>query len=363
MKQKFLFTIIALNLFTLAKAQDTAATCAEIEDGGLRLACYDRLYAPKLTSATEPASKSVDLEKTYEASVADKSPQVVFAAPEKTPLTEEPTHLSRLYDLDENRQGGILTVREHESIYLLPAWYRTSPNYTPTSPNRGTAHDNVQEEQKRIEAKMQGSFKTKLMEDLFKTRADVWFGYTQQSNWQLYNQGDESAPFRNNDYAPEIFITQPVKAALPWGGQLRMLGVGYLHQSNGQSRPLSRSWNRIYAMAGMEWDKLTVMPRLWARIDPNSSEDDDNPDITDYMGYGDVKLRYQISDKHTLMSTLRYNPFENKGAIQVGYTFPIKGKLKAYVQGFYGYGESLLDYNHKQTGIGIGVMLNDWNGL
>lgn len=362
MKSKILFTFIILGLGAVAKADNGAAVCAAIEDGGLRLACYDRLYAPAADSAAEPTSKVVDLEKTYEASINAKNPQVVFAEQDVAPK-QESSHLSHLYDLDGNREGGILTVREHEPIYLLPAWYRTSPNYTPSSSTRGVAHNNVQEEQKRIEAKMQVSFKTKLMEDLFKSRADVWFGYTQQSNWQVYNQGDESAPFRNNDYAPEIFITQPVKASLPWGGQLRMLGVGYIHQSNGQSRPLSRSWNRVYAMAGMEWGKLSVVPRIWARIDPNSSEDDDNPDITDYMGYGDVKLRYQINNKHTLNSTLRYNPFENRGAIQVGYTFPIKGKLKAYVQGFHGYGESLLDYNHKQTGIGIGVMLDDWNGL
>ena len=120
----------------------------------------------------------------------------------------------------------------------------------------------MQEDQLRTEAKLQISLKTKVMEDLFRTRADLWVGYTQQSNWQLYNQGEKSAPFRNTDYAPEIFLTQPVKATLPFGGKLRMLGVGYIHQSNGQSRPMSRSWNRIYAMAGMEWGKLTVVPRF-----------------------------------------------------------------------------------------------------
>ena len=49
--------------------------------------------------------------------------------------------------------------------------------------------------------------------------------------------------------------------------------------------------------------------------------------------------------------------------MEVGYTFPIKGKLKMYAQGFHGYGESLIDYNKKQTGIGLGLMLNDWDGF
>ena len=86
-----------------------------------------------------------------------------------------------------------------------------------------------------------------------------------KSDWQIFNQGRKSAPFRNTDYEPEIFITQPVKADLPFGGKLRMVGAGFAHQSNGQSRPESRSWNRVYAMAGMEWGKLTVIPRVWMR--------------------------------------------------------------------------------------------------
>lgn len=345
-----------LGLTSWASAQDVV-TCTRIQDNNMRLACFDNLFSPQ----QDMQSKAVDLQQSYAQTVKSDTTQVVFAElPRKQ--GDSYTSLDDLYDLEENRPGGVLTVREHEPMYLLPMWYRSSPNYTPYTSTRGNAYDDVQQQQKRLEAKMQVSFKTKLVEDLFRTRADLWFGYTQQSNWQVYNQGTKSAPFRNNDYSPELFLTQPVKADLPWGGQLRMLGVGYLHQSNGQSRPLSRSWNRVYAMAAMQWGDLTVIPRVWMRVDAKG-EKDDNPDITHYMGYGDFRLNYKYSEKHTIMSTLRYNPVKNKGAIQIGYTFPIKGKLKAYVQGFYGYGESLLDYNHKQKGIGIGVMLNDWNGL
>ena len=144
---------------------------------------------------------------------------------------------------------------------------------------------------------MQVSFKSKIAEDLFKTRADVWFGYTQKSDWQIFNQGRKSAPFRNTDYEPEIFITQPVKADLPFGGKLRMVGAGFVHQSNGQSRPESRSWNRVYAMTGMEWGKLTVIPRVWMRAFDQKGDDDDNPDINKYMGYGDLKVQYRLNDK------------------------------------------------------------------
>ena len=362
-------TVFLLTSFALSApiyADNGAAACTQITDNATRLACFDQAYTQQGVTPNPNQSKSVDLVRSYEASQANQSTQVVFADPKQsgdlTAPTDAYTPLAQLYDLEKNDPNGILSLREHEPTYILPAWYRSSPNYRPYSPTRGYTINNVQEDQLRTEAKLQISLKTKVMEDLFRTRADLWVGYTQKSNWQLYNQGEKSAPFRNTDYAPEIFLTQPVKATLPFGGKLRMLGVGYIHQSNGQSRPMSRSWNRIYAMAGMEWGKLTVVPRLWARIDPKG-ENNDNPDITDYMGYGDVKLAYQFDEKHTLSSTVRYNPFKNRGAVQVNYTFPIMGKLKAYVQGFHGYGESLIDYNHKQTGIGIGVLFNGWDGL
>ena len=142
-----------------------------------------------------------------------------------------------------------------------------------------------------------------------------------------------------------------------------MVGAGFVHQSNGQSRPESRSWNRVYAMAGMEWGKLTVIPRVWVRAFDQKGDDDDNPDINKYMGYGDLKVQYRFNDKQNVYSVLRYNPKSGRGAVEAAYTFPIKGKLKGVVRGFHGYGESLIDYNHKQNGIGFGLMFNDWDGI
>ena len=370
-KTALLPLLLAAGAIHAANTQDAALSCRLMEDSIVRLACFDKIYGRQLPPSKpiappegDQASKTVDLENSYRSSIESKSPQVVFSEanlPEHT--ADAYSDLSLLYDLDKNDENGLLSVREHNPMYLIPLWYRSSPNYYPQTPTRGVTVNDVHSEQKHLETKMQVSFKTKLLQDLFKTRADVWFGYTQQSNWQVYNQGKKSAPFRNSDYQPEIFITQPVKAALPFGGKLRMVGAGYVHQSNGQSRPLSRSWNRIYLMAGAEWGKFTVVPRVWARIDPSRKEKDDNPDIGKYMGYGDLRTSYRINEKHTLSTLTRFNFGSGKGAMEVSYTFPIKGKLKAYLQGFYGYGESLIDYNHKQKGIGLGVMFRDWDGL
>ena len=376
-KYRFLLFAVAAALPAAAVANDAALQCTLLQDNALRLACYDKVFAAQLPPE-QPLSEheadgkpQLDVVQSVRQSIGNKEATLVFDTPEGQAEPSQEladaaaayTPLSQMYDLDANDPHGILTVREHTPMYLMPVWYNSSPNYAPSSPTRGAASQERFSDQKRIETKMQVSFKSKIAEDLFKSRADLWFGYTQKSDWQIYNQGRRSAPFRNTDYEPEIFITQPVKSRLPWGGRLRMLGVGFAHQSNGQSRPESRSWNKVYAMAGMEWGKLTVIPRVWMRLFDSSGEDNDNPDLTKYLGYGDVKLQYRLNDKHNFSTTLRYNPKSGYGAAEAAYTFPIKGKLQGVVRGFHGYGESLIDYNHKQSGIGFGLMFNGWDGF
>ena len=376
-KYRFLLFAVAAALPAAAVANDAALQCTLLQDNALRLACYDKVFAAQLPPE-QPLSEheadgkpQLDVVQSVRQSIGNKEATLVFDTPEGQAEPSQEladaaaayTPLSQMYDLDANDPHGILTVREHNPMYLMPAWYNSSPNYAPSSPTRGAALQERFSDQKRIETKMQVSFKSKIAEDLFKSRADLWFGYTQKSDWQIYNQGRRSAPFRNTDYEPEIFITQPVKSQLPWGGRLRMLGVGFAHQSNGQSRPESRSWNKVYAMAGMEWGKLTVIPRVWMRLFDSSGEDNDNPDLIKYLGYGDVKLQYRLNDKHNFSTTLRYNPKSGYGAAEAAYTFPIKGKLQGVVRGFHGYGESLIDYNHRQSGIGFGLMFNGWDGF
>lgn len=378
MKQTlYLSALLPALLLPAARAADDAALqCALLQDDALRLACYDKIFAaqfPPERSVQSPqpeAKPQPDIVESVRESVQLREPVLVEhqngeAVPtaELADAAQAYTPLSRMYDLDANSPGGILTVREHNPMYLMPVWYNSSPNRTPSSPTRGTTAQERFTDQKRTETKMQVSFKSKIAEDLFKSRADLWFGYTQKSDWQIYTQGRRSAPFRNTDYEPEIFITQPVRSKLPFGGRLRMIGAGFAHQSNGHSRPESRSWNRVYAMAGMEWGRLTVIPRVWTRVFDEKGDKNDNPDLADYMGYGDLKLQYRFNDKKNLSATLRYNPRTGYGAAEAAYTFPIKGKLQGIVRGFHGYGESLIDYNHKQNGIGFGLMFQGWDGL
>ena len=373
--------ILAAALVTIgsqaAWANESSAMlqCANIADNTLRLACFDKVVGAQLPTLTEPTevaaqNKAVDVEKTVKAKLENSDAPIVFAHSAEdlakldqvgldSDITDSYSPLSMAWDLDRNHESGIFSVREHHALSLMPLWYNNKRNDTPQSPTREAAQASTDGD-KNVEARMQISFKSKLAEDLFSSRADLWFGYTQVSHWQVYNQGN-SAPFRNTDYEPELILTQPVKMDLPWGGKLRMVGTGLVHQSNGRTEPLSRSWNRAYVMAGMEWGKLTVVPRAWLRLDSDSK--DDNPDIDDYMGYGDLYASYQFNNKQSLAGLFRLNPATGKGAVQLDYTFPIKDKLKGYVRYFDGYGMNLLDYNHYNRSIGFGIKLTDWHSL
>lgn len=365
--------------------------CASVLNDGERLACFDSIALGKVPSVLHE-KRPLDLKQTF-GHLIKGSPQIAFIEPVKyssaidMTLTDDGmnemsddmspnisasgfgsvdggryTPMSLAYDLDKN-SGGLWRARPYNPMYILPIFVNTKPNRSVGTPTQKT-QNYTQNEHRSTELKFQVSFKSKVAEDLFGSNADMWFGYTQQSHWQVYNE-DNSRPFRAHDYEPELFITQPVAAQLPFGGRLRMLGAGVVHHSNGEDDPLSRSWNRAYAMAGAEWGKFTVMPRVWGRIlkKDNGSKPNDNPDIMDYYGYGDVRFMYQFDKGNNVSGTLRYNPKNSKGAIQLDYVRPIGKGVSGYVQLFHGYGSSIIDYNHESTTVGVGVMLNDWMGL
>ena len=121
------------------------------------------------------------------------------------------------------------------------------------------------------ETRIQLSVRTKIAQGLLTQnqqlkRDSLWFGYTQQSNWQIFS-GDLSRPFRTTDHEPELMYIYPADLNLPGGWRMRYAGLALNHQSNGQPLPLSRSWNRNILMAGLEngaaW-RLTG--KLWYRL-------------------------------------------------------------------------------------------------
>ena len=142
---------------------------------------------------------------------------------------------------------------------------------------------------------------------------------------------------------------------------MRMSGVSLTHVSNGRDVPQSRSWNRIIGQIGFDRPGWSIVARPWWRLREDASSDD-NPDIEDFMGRGEVLVTHnwggnEISAvmRHSLRSGDR-----SHGSVELNWAFPIHGELKGYLQFFSGYGESLIDYNHNANYVGLGVSLIEW---
>jgi phospholipase A1 len=232
-------------------------------------------------------------------------------------------------------------------------------NRQPASPNPQNASAELPP-YRNVEAKMQLSIRTKIAQSVLLPGADLWFGYTQQSLWQLYST-QISAPFRSTDHEPELLYIVPLPADLPAGWKLRFGGLGLAHQSNGQALPLSRSWNRVYAMAGVERGEFSLVGRLNQRLSEDAVTDD-NPDLVRFRGRLDL-LAAWTPGLATATLLWRSN-LDRRGSLQLDWTFPVDGErpggLRYYVQAFTGYAETLLDYNFRQNSIGAGVTLFGW---
>ena len=207
------------------------------------------------------------------------------------------------------------------------------------------------------EAEFQLSFKMKLWENMFGGRSALWLGYTQQSFWQFYN-ADLSRQFRETNYEPELIWSIPTDYEF-LGLRGRLFALGLVHQSNGRGDPLSRSWNRAYVLAALERGPFVLQIKPWYRF---SEDDDNNPDISDYVGAAEFLAFYKWQDQVTttlrLRTTFKTDPGWGSG--QLDMRFPITSELRGYVQVFSGYGESLIDYNFRKTSVGIGVSVGTW---
>ena len=208
----------------------------------------------------------------------------------------------------------------------------------------------------QTETKFQLSVKKPIINNFFGLNETVYFGYTHTSWWQLYN---ESAPFRETNYRPEIFVNIPYVSAEKTA--LKGFKFGFLHESNGQDTPNSRSWNRLYLESYFQVGNLFAIPKVWYRI-PEKEAEDDNPNIQDFLGYGDLTLVYPYK-KHTFKLLLRNNmkfDDDNKGFAQLDWTFPFFGSKNTfgYIQLSNGYGDSLIDYDEEISRINFGISLS-----
>lgn len=244
----------------------------------------------------------------------------------------------------------------HKGTFLMPLSYNANPNnkiYNEFLP------PNLIEERgdfnKNTEVEFQISFLILTNKNIFNSSFSTFIGYTHQAWWQVYNT-NWSRPFRETNYTPEIFFRKIVDTPVSFlGGKIIVYDFGLVHQSNGQTQELSRSWNRIFFRFVNAYKKLIIKTTVWYRI-PESDGLDENPDIVKYNGYGEVDLKYKIEKSDV---NLRLIPGTKYLGAELSYSYPWKEGLRFFLKASQGYGLSMIDYNHNNKKIGLGIILAD----
>lgn len=318
-------------------AEPALSDCAAIGDPDDRLRCYDRIAKPP--------------------PVAPPAPETGAAAPGRP---AEEGYLTEVWNLGAtDKRIGFTNIRPHRPSYMLFWRYSNGPNQTPSSPAPGHTVTTPLDLDDN-ELKFQISAKSELIardtfESLGLDHIRLWFAYTQQSHWQVYSESS-SRPFRETNYEPELILTYGIDNRTRG---LKLVNFGVVHQSNGRSAPESRSWNRIYLQGGWEWGQLTLLARAWA-----SANTEDNPDIDDYLGRGDAVVRWDSADRTQMVSLLVRSNFRGSGGrgfAQLDWRpLRLSRTVGLHLQASTGYGESMIDYNHRQTTFGVGISIVDW---
>ena len=270
--------------------------------------------------------------------------------------------------------GGFFGLQPHQTNFFLPVSYAKDKYQRRSAALPDEKLNQLFSEpqyDKNTEVEFQLSLRKQLSYDLFGLNEFIYFAYTQKVWWQLY---EESGPFRETNYLPEMYMTIPTTQY--WDNLLGLKAVklGFIHESNGQEGYRSRSWNRIYATGMWQWGNWFLATRAWYRLNEGEKSDayydgqlgideanekgDDNPDIQKYLGYGDIKIDYLNGKSQfglLLRNNLRFNS-DNKGAVEFSWSYPFLGSPNTfwYAKVFHGYGESLIDYDQEVTKTSFG---------
>ena len=320
MRKFILFLALAFSLLTASELSEFQRAQALEQSGDIKgaMQIYKSIAANSINAQSMASRASLNAE-----------PATPEAKIKQAKITQE-------NKADHHLQNA-LGIELYKFNYLLPV------TYAKTVPDDG---------RKSVETKFQISLAKPLFYDVFGLRESLVAAYTQTSWWQITKT---SAPFRETNYQPEIFLNFASPKYLEQIG-VKNLKFGLLHESNGRDGTNSRSWNRAYVQGDLVYGDLTISPRVWSVI----GEKNDNKEILNYIGHGDLRLSYKLNDQIfslMLRNNLHFDK-TNKGAAEISYMFPIFSTgVYGYFQYFTGYGESLIDYDRHTDKVGLGFVI------
>jgi len=249
---------------------------------------------------------------------------------------------------EEKLPPNYFSIAFYKPTYILPYYYTGSPD-SAIYRNNTPGDEGI----KSAEVKYQFSIKVPVWKNIVKS-SSLYFAYTQLSYWQVYNN---SAFFRESNYEPELIFANEINFHLFKALNVNFLNAGAVHQSNGYGNTMERSWNRLYIEAISSAGNWMVSIRPWYVVSKNSN----NNDISQFLGYGQATVAYKHHNQ--IFSIAARNVLESHGrraTTELTWSFPLTPYIKGYVEVFSGYGQSLIEYNHRTNSAGVGIALSDW---
>ncbi len=274
------------------------------------------------------------------------------------------THISQRENSKQNQHDYFYSdelLSIYNFNYIMPITYSANVNNSIETSSFEYPNSDIEYRPEQLDFNFSNvEIKYQLSLLLLTYKGNGWRLYTyyeQLSFWQAYDR-DNSSPFREINYNPGIFIhTEGIKLS---NNRVINFNLGLDHESNGQGPLLSRSWNRVIGSANL-WinrnDHLQIA--LWYRLEDKK---DDNPDLVNYVGIGEfsyVNTTDIITFKINVGGNwIRGHPY---GELNLGFRFNEKKdtvNANLFFQLYVGYAESLIDYNHSISRIGMGIVLN-----
>lgn len=190
---------------------------------------------------------------------------------------------------------------------------------------------------------------------------NLYLGYTQTMIWNVY---DQSAPFDDINYLPEVFYR------LVEGDDkfIRSIDIGIQHKSNGEEGDKSRSMNSVFLKTNFA-SKINHHNILGEfKLQNIYSKADANKYIVDHMGFWELKLivtHLIVHDSQRL--DIEYRFFAGKSVVDIGKGGRELGLIYRlgsdnfnpafYLQYYSGYAETLLHYDQKISQVRLGLLL------
>ncbi|HSC55209.1 MAG TPA: phospholipase A [Phnomibacter sp.] len=201
------------------------------------------------------------------------------------------------------------------------------------------------------DAKFQVSFKQRLFNKPI-LGSYIHLVYTQKSFWDIYKS---SSPFRETNYNPGLMVVRPLYKNNRLKGAM---AFSFEHESNGRDSIYSRSWNYLaFAYSKVVSERLICGLKVWL---PFINPTEGNPDLIDYIGYGEAELHWTIKKKLLFLDFVGRKGAANdlRGNMQVDISYKAwkAGNQYLMLQWFYGNSESLVNYAEKQNMLRIGIM-------